>query len=419
MAHEKTRLDQAAAALQALDQPGSPSDRISTAMELLSGFMLTGASDEVRSAMESFGLRYNAVLQGYPQAAAQTHPELSDQDARGLMFYLRQACEFTRASETQRILARLRHHGGVLPEAEVTEARRHRDWFVPHLLRECRDQIEKFKKLGDSDQQLPADQHSSVPFFSLYLFSEWQVVDSIPVVLEALKLPGEGPFELFGDAVHEQVPCYLAQFFPDDLDQVDALVRDARANLYVRWAAAGSYKYLVRDRRISTTAAVVRLDRLFHETKIVGDDGRPGPGHDYELSAGILDVVCSIGGSSLSTIAADESNWDFIDETIIHPEDVAGAMTDLHRLAPTRGEDCLASIRGWATFTVEDEPEPLAAPWPRPRPRSQPVTTVPSAENWPPPVQKPIQRTQRVGRNEKCPCGSGKKYKQCCMRSET
>jgi preprotein translocase subunit SecA len=31
------------------------------------------------------------------------------------------------------------------------------------------------------------------------------------------------------------------------------------------------------------------------------------------------------------------------------------------------------------------------------------------------PVVSPIVRTQRkVGRNEPCPCGSGKKYKKCC-----
>jgi uncharacterized protein YecA (UPF0149 family) len=31
--------------------------------------------------------------------------------------------------------------------------------------------------------------------------------------------------------------------------------------------------------------------------------------------------------------------------------------------------------------------------------------------------QAPIQRAgPRVGRNDPCPCGSGKKYKNCCMR---
>ncbi len=33
----------------------------------------------------------------------------------------------------------------------------------------------------------------------------------------------------------------------------------------------------------------------------------------------------------------------------------------------------------------------------------------------PPPVQ-PIQVTQEPGRNDPCPCGSGKKYKKCCAK---
>jgi len=26
-----------------------------------------------------------------------------------------------------------------------------------------------------------------------------------------------------------------------------------------------------------------------------------------------------------------------------------------------------------------------------------------------------IQSTRKIGRNERCPCGSGKKYKKCCL----
>lgn len=33
--------------------------------------------------------------------------------------------------------------------------------------------------------------------------------------------------------------------------------------------------------------------------------------------------------------------------------------------------------------------------------------------------QQPVRRTgAKVGRNDPCPCGSGKKYKQCCGRIE-
>ena len=34
-------------------------------------------------------------------------------------------------------------------------------------------------------------------------------------------------------------------------------------------------------------------------------------------------------------------------------------------------------------------------------------------------VNKPATAQQRVGRNDPCPCGSGKKYKNCCMRNES
>jgi hypothetical protein len=32
------------------------------------------------------------------------------------------------------------------------------------------------------------------------------------------------------------------------------------------------------------------------------------------------------------------------------------------------------------------------------------------------PLPRPRKRTPRIGRNDPCPCGSGKKYKQCCGR---
>jgi hypothetical protein len=35
----------------------------------------------------------------------------------------------------------------------------------------------------------------------------------------------------------------------------------------------------------------------------------------------------------------------------------------------------------------------------------------------PAPVSAPAAKTNRVGRNDPCPCGSGKTYKKCCGRN--
>lgn len=33
-----------------------------------------------------------------------------------------------------------------------------------------------------------------------------------------------------------------------------------------------------------------------------------------------------------------------------------------------------------------------------------------------PEKKKPIIKPKKIGRNEKCPCGSGLKYKKCCLK---
>jgi preprotein translocase subunit SecA len=40
------------------------------------------------------------------------------------------------------------------------------------------------------------------------------------------------------------------------------------------------------------------------------------------------------------------------------------------------------------------------------------------ADDGEPPKKKPIRKKENIGRNQPCPCGSGKKYKQCCGRGK-
>jgi hypothetical protein len=67
--------------------------------------------------------------------------------------------------------------------------------------------------------------------------------------------------------------------------------------------------------------------------------------------------------------------------------------------------DTIAEMEGWAAFN----PTPV-----RPRKYKVPYPNSPSsARDYVPTANQPIRST-KVGRNEPCPCGSGKKYKKCC-----
>jgi len=58
------------------------------------------------------------------------------------------------------------------------------------------------------------------------------------------------------------------------------------------------------------------------------------------------------------------------------------------------------------------------ARWKPPPPRYEIIPEKPARKRKPPApieVAQPVRARQTVGRNDPCPCGSGKKYKKCCM----
>ena len=59
------------------------------------------------------------------------------------------------------------------------------------------------------------------------------------------------------------------------------------------------------------------------------------------------------------------------------------------------------------------------------RPQAKPIERVAVAKpivegfaDGKPAKKKPMVKKEKVGRNDPCPCGSGKKYKNCCLLKE-
>ena len=74
-----------------------------------------------------------------------------------------------------------------------------------------------------------------------------------------------------------------------------------------------------------------------------------------------------------------------------------GQEEALHRARQRRGgliEDTVAEMSWWACFKKNTD-APIAA--------------------YPTTAKQPVVKGKKVGRNDPCPCGSGKKYKKCCL----
>jgi hypothetical protein len=299
------------------------------------------------------------------------------------------------------IMAGLDAEYGVLPEAVLLQARQQREAIIPRLIDSIRAAATEIKA-GRSVE-------SNTHFSALFLLWEFRAKEALDVVVEAVSLPGDGAYELFGNAVTECLPRILAVMAEERLEVLDAMIRNPALDEFVRWEAANAFCYLARDGKLSREEIVPRLRQHLAEAIQRNDAEIVGPL--------VLILADFIAVESLDEIRlAFEKNLvetDFVDlESVL--KDIAAGKSDIDQKEPAGIEDAIEELRFWLEF----DPEPLDDP-PRVAYSGPPL---PMYSEDVEDVEESIvdgNATIRydgphVGRNDPCPCGSGRKFKKCC-----
>ncbi|HQU45463.1 MAG TPA: DUF1186 domain-containing protein, partial [Pirellulales bacterium] len=183
--------------------------------ELLTG--LTGVREELA--------RYSPPQEGDDQS-------FSEADLRRLLDLADEAASLAIQAGLAHILAELEVGVHRLPEEAIRQARKHRDLMIPGLIEVIRSAV----ALARAGEPPKGNAH----FFALFLLLEFKVAEALPVMVEAFSLPGDLPFDLFGEAVHSALPRALVLFSGERPEAIDALIGDRALNEYVRWAAANA-----------------------------------------------------------------------------------------------------------------------------------------------------------------------------------
>ena len=286
---------------------------------------------------------------------------------------------------------------GELPVEAIRAAQRHRDQIILRLVQ----LIERAVQDVEDGEKLETNGH----FFALFLLVEFCAAESFNTIVRAVSLPDDLPSKLFGDGIHEALPLAVPAMANERLDEVLTLIRNRELNENVRWALQAGLVLLVADGLRSREEIVVHLREI-----LIG-------AIENEDTETVLAAV-----HSLHDLYPEEAYNDIkraydlglVDEFMIGLEDVdrqlaRGKDDVLHRLQEktTHIEDTIDMLRHWAAFQPRKEKPAVNStpeerhPRPLPAPRQEPK---PMIENIEP----------RVGRNQPCPCGSGKKYKKCC-----
>jgi Protein of unknown function (DUF1186)/SEC-C motif len=228
--------------------------------------------------------------------------------------------------------------------------------------------------------------------YGLYLLAKWREPRALPYVVRWLSLPEELPFEIGGDIVTQDGARILAAVCDGDVAPIKALILNRDADSYGRAAGVTALALLAAWAEVPREPIVEHLLWLARE----GLGREPGAVGD-SLAADCADLEAVAVFPEIRR-AYDEG---LIDPQFMAPEELEEAESAHGRLLEaTRTRrppiDDVAAATWWWSASDErhDEHGDETA----------------ALGGW----QEPYRAPPKVGRNDPCPCGSGKKHKKCC-----
>jgi len=297
--------------------------------------------------------------------------------------------------EIRELLACLDQHRGSFPERLVAEAVARREEVIPALL-------ETLEAIDSNPAPWLADQGRMVHIHAMYLMALFRETRAYPLLVRIFSRPGEFPFDLAGDVVTQDLGRILASVSGGDISGMAALIENEQANEYVRSAALRGMVSLVATDQRTRDDVIAYLLQLFQKLE-------RNPGAHWD---GLANVCADLWPQETFKELRSAYEDGLVDTASIDWQDIEDALKMGKQAAMQRAQyrepliTDMAKAMGWMQcfHNANSDDETLGE-------LGGDLMVLPSSE-W---GSMPIRRTvPKVGRNEPCPCGSGKKFKKCC-----
>jgi hypothetical protein len=307
------------------------------------------------------------------------------------------------------IIAALTPYTRHFPRAAVEAAMAQREEVTPDLLRALEEAAKSPEKFASPANMLH--------LFASYLLAQFRDKRAYRPLTGMLAAPGDMAYKLFGETITGRIDNILASVYDGDPEPVKRLVEGEDMYDYVRGAAVDTFMVLAHTGQIPRQEVVDyyrdlfrgKLRREYHQVWnalacAVAD--LPAPELVGDLRQVYEDGLVDPGYAELADLESDalvpfEKKEDWKREK----------LTSLV-------SDAVSEMSWWAAFDADDRPKPSRV---HQKPTA-PAPPLPSLEPGEPEDAAPetapsagIRRGPKTGRNDPCPCGSGKKYKKCCL----
>ena len=295
--------------------------------------------------------------------------------------------------DIEEILARLDQHFGSFPEDLVAALIARRNEATPRLLEILAD-------IDRDPESWTKDESRMVHVYAMYLLALFRETSAYPLLVRIFSRPGEFPFDLVGDVVTQDLGRILASVSGGDIRGLAALIENEQANEWVRAVAIDGVSSLVRVGQRTREEVMGYFLQLFGKL-----ERKPGSQWD-----GLANVCADLWPRE----AMDEIGRAF-EDGLVDPGSIDWEDIE-HALAP--GQEGAMKAGSWRNPLITDLAKNMG--WMQCFDKTQRDGMEERDEEdlieatFCGHATASVRAEPKVGRNEPCPCGSGKKFKKCC-----
>jgi hypothetical protein len=286
------------------------------------------------------------------------------------------------------------------------------DELIPKL-------VERFERVLAASREPGIE---SLPYvgFLYFLAAEFRAQAAHLLMVQLLRMPAKLVDQAVGDGLTEGVSTALADTCPGSIDALLGLIDDGAADPFARGAGLTALAMLWKRDALSREELLGQLLR-------VASLLNPESENDALVGNAVVDIAIKVNAHEIRSSILDLYERGLADE-MYYESEYAGmhllpGATPAHEEASLNRtiDDAWAELRHWDFFTEKSARPATAALRPEWEkllvPRDLPENPLEPQHNggrdgFDPPM--PFRAPPKIGRNEPCPCGSGKKYKKCC-----
>jgi len=265
------------------------------------------------------------------------------------------------------------------PWEAVTQAVREREAITPFLLQALDDAYDHAQEHYDQETD------TGLSFYSMYLLAQFREQRAFPKLLRLMTLREELLDYIFGDILTEDLSSLLYSTYNGDLDAVKRIVEDDSLVSDCRACAAMLFPVLYREGKLSREALVAYLREQMSRA---GTDDEP-------LANTLAEIAEALHLFELTEDVRDLFEQDKMD--VMYSGDFANNLDYFYKYdqdfppMPHIVEDAGQEMSSWPMFYSKEREELSLSE---------------------------LRERLKTGRNALCPCGSGKKYKKCCLHKD-